>query len=126
MSLCDLVGMLAIPRSNCHRIESTFAIRHEMAFINNEATAQNADAKIFSLGQRRMDVEIHLLWYRSFLPLLLWSRGRSNVSSLLPSNKSATFFSLSSSGGEGWGEEAIRRVCVGTQKVRYGFSRLSY
>src|ERR1043166_4104339 len=44
----------ARPRAtgNGHRIETGFAIGHEMAIVNYESRTQNADAKVSSRGQR--------------------------------------------------------------------------
>jgi hypothetical protein len=46
-------------RGDGNRIEAGFAVSRQVAFIDHEPAAENPDAKIPSLRQRRFNLEIH-------------------------------------------------------------------
>lgn len=56
MAVPDASGVLEGAGCNCDGIEASLAIGDEMTIIDNKTASENADAKIFSAGQGRMDV----------------------------------------------------------------------
>ena len=58
MALGDLRSPLRGSGGDGDRMEASFAIGDEVAFIDDEAAAEDANARIAPLGQVRMDMQI--------------------------------------------------------------------
>jgi len=59
VSLGGFGGVVPITRSDGDRIEPGFAVSDQVAVIDDEAAAEDADAKILSPRQGRMNVQFH-------------------------------------------------------------------
>jgi hypothetical protein len=59
MPLGGFLGVRPIARSDRNRVEARLAVAHQVAFSDDEPAAEEADAKILSPRQGRMNVQIH-------------------------------------------------------------------
>ena len=59
MAFGHSIGIFPLARRDGDRIKSCFPIRDEVAVVDDEPAAEDADAEIFSAGERWVNIELH-------------------------------------------------------------------